>query len=114
MVKAAVERISLRAKQKLRRFCWKLKGTQSNLGMKTSSFLSNSLEELRADEGQHVLQKFEEGRLQQNHFKGLVNGGDQPGIRIVFFLLLFVFFLGLPFFFYSHFPLKKGKLFKHM
>ncbi len=38
----------------------------------------DSLQELRTGKSQQVLQKFEEGRLIQNPFKGLVNGGNQP------------------------------------
>lgn len=82
-----------------------------NQRIKNRGCISNLLQQLRADKGQHVLQKFEEGRLQQNPFKGLENGGDQPGIRIVFYLLLFAFFLCLSIlFFHSHFPLKMGKI----
>lgn len=72
-------------------------------------FRLDSLEELRTDKCQQVLQKFEEGRFEQNPFEGLVNGGDEPRIGIVFLLLLlFVLFLLLLFiFFFSLFLLKK-------
>lgn len=40
------------------------------------SCIRNLLQELWADKGQGILQKFEEGRLQQYPLKGLVNGGN--------------------------------------
>ena len=80
-----------------------------NPSQNVAFFRLDSLEELRTDKCQQVLQKFEDGRFEQNPFEGLVNGGDKPRVGIVFFLLLlFVLFLLLLFiFFFSLFLLKK-------